>query len=722
MPLVVNPSLERKKLQKAHGVSLIGWLAWQWLRGRCSVHRHRLHRAGLELEQAPERRPAANAMMPAWPEPGTPEEAAAEAAFQAMVSGAASVTEVGGGVFAKPPVEPPAAAEGEPEPDQARQEEQEQEERREERQAAQAQLEHGRLAMEAVAGALREEQLRSLREEQQAAAEAAALMKGGGPIDRRPTAASSIHVAVQSGDATALAQHLRDGVPVDARNPRENTPLMLAAANWHAALVATLLAAGADPLKVNNRRLTSRELAARHAPTGWSAGKKQLGPGAEIDAMLLEAEQRAADPAAAGGEAAASEQRQKLCCPVCGEALKRKNRIDYLNDDGQSRYVSDFLRSDGLHTMRTHPQYHYHSLLNTRQLRKEVSESWAVIAGVRELLVELQLDPHSVVLFDLCSGKGLTAVCMSLEWPEAKVVAVDIISDKCLPHTTDLTNLRYAEADLFTCAPMLQSEMRRSGADGQDEQLVGVLVGSHLCGRLSVQAVELFRTLPEVQALVLSPCCWPRKRDYTRPPGTGKKMSAEDVKLREETETADLAELAELMWLKATQSDTYTTWGRHLWRLLAAPSAALDSETAGVAVGIARDTEVLSEKNLVLRALRKQPVNAVGALQQHALGAQQRYIRSAGTGLWWRNAALREVYGQAPPPPESGERPRPRLEGNTKQLRKAMGKRPQSKDKSRQKRDAIMLDLVGGLGDISLGTERRDTRTRTLTPRDDGAA
>jgi hypothetical protein len=277
---------------------------------------------------------------------------------------------------------------------------------------------------------------------------------------------------------------------------------------------------------------------------------------------------------------------------------------------------------------------------------------------------------------------------------------------------------------------MLQSEMKQSEADGQDQQLVGVLVGSHLCGRLSVQAVELFRTLPEVQALVLSPCCWPRRRDYTRPPGTGKKMTAEEEKRRKDAENADLAELADLMWLKATQSDTYSTWGRHLWRLLAAPSAvpndadgSTDSssgsrEIADIAVGISRDTEVLSEKNLVLRALRKQTVGTAGSLQQHALGAQQRYVRSAGTGLWWRNASLREVYGQPPPPPESGERPRPRLEGNTKYFRN-LAKRPPSKDKSRRKRDTIMLDLVGGLGDISLGPTRPDTRART--PRDDGA-
>jgi methylase of polypeptide subunit release factors len=43
-----------------------------------------------------------------------------------------------------------------------------------------------------------------------------------------------------------------------------------------------------------------------------------------------------------------------------------------------------------------------------------------------------------VVFFDLCSGKGLTAVLLALSYPHAEVVALDIISDKCLPHTQDI--------------------------------------------------------------------------------------------------------------------------------------------------------------------------------------------------------------------------------------------------------------------------------------------
>merc|ERR1712039_407921 len=39
----------------------------------------------------------------------------------------------------------------------------------------------------------------------------------------------------------------------------------------------------------------------------------------------------------------------------------------------------------------------------------------------------------------------------------------------------------------------------------------------HLCGRLSLQAVEAYAQLDEVRSLVLSPCCLPPKRDAASP-------------------------------------------------------------------------------------------------------------------------------------------------------------------------------------------------------------
>lgn len=67
----------------------------------------------------------------------------------------------------------------------------------------------------------------------------------------------------------------------------------------------------------------------------------------------------------------------------------------------------------------------------------------------------------------------------------------------------DLTNLRYAEANLFHAESMLRQELERQ--DGTYKH--GLLIGSHLCGRLSSQAIELFQGIPHVAGVVLSPCC-----------------------------------------------------------------------------------------------------------------------------------------------------------------------------------------------------------------------
>ena len=90
---------------------------------------------------------------------------------------------------------------------------------------------------------------------------------------------------------------------------------------------------------------------------------------------------------------------------------------------------------------------------------------------------------------------------------------------------------------------------------------------------------------------MLTPCCWPRRRDFSQ-------------------SDSDLAELARLMRLKAVDRDTHHTWAKHLWALLAAPPIASVGEEQEVAIGLQRDTEIHSEKNLVLTAVSKpqQPV------------------------------------------------------------------------------------------------------------------
>jgi hypothetical protein len=377
----------------------------------------------------------------------------------------------------------------------------------------------------------------------------AAWWRGG----EMATMIQRLHAAAQEGDLTVVGDCLRSGgVGVDARNKKAHTALMLAAQNCHTELVRLLLACGANPLLIDSRRRTARDIsiAARgvNGKLCRAGDVASLLEAAECRAAAITAAKKAeqAQPDAAT-DAVPNPTPPRCRCPVCGVVVRARQRVDYMHEDGRSRYVSDFLRSGALREMRGHPQHHHHQLLDARNLRKEVSESWAAVGAARDTLAELGLPPtgDGVVFFDLCSGKGLTAVSLALTFPCARVIAVDLISDKCLPHTSDIANLRYIRTDLFEAEPLLRAELTRThtsppspepepeprptsqaGPAGRggvvpSEQAaaaaaagVGVLVGLHLCGTLSSQAIRLFRSIECCRALVLSPCCWPRRRDF----------------------------------------------------------------------------------------------------------------------------------------------------------------------------------------------------------------
>lgn len=371
----------------------------------------------------------------------------------------------------------------------------------------------------------------------------------------------------------AASNHSRSShTEVDARNRRGNTALMLAAETVQVEAVQALLTGGANPLLFNQQRHVARDFCLKGSVR---RGSPPTASEAEIEKLLIEAERTAeaqgmvaAGPPHAEQPAKPEEQNstpQKCAagpsaedsarhCPVCGAAVRRRMKIDFLQEEDEkgglglgecSLHVTTALHSTALQTMRGHPDLHYHNLLDMRSLRKEISESWGALAATRSLLAELKLDPADVVFFDLCSGKAMTAVALAMTFSQSTVVALDIISSKCLPHTSDLTNLRYAEANLFQAEGMLRKELEQQGGRGK----YGLLIGSHLCGRLSSQAITLFQAIPQVAGVVLSPCCWPRRRDFN---------SDEELK-----------ELAVLLWAKAVSSDTYATWVLHLWGMLA---------------------------------------------------------------------------------------------------------------------------------------------------------
>jgi ankyrin repeat protein len=99
--------------------------------------------------------------------------------------------------------------------------------------------------------------------------------------------------AAQSGDLAAVSRLLAGGVPVDATGypdmPWSQTPLMVAARNGHAPVVAALLAAGASPAArdANARDSEGGHQPLHHAVRGGHADviAQLLAAGADVDAL-----------------------------------------------------------------------------------------------------------------------------------------------------------------------------------------------------------------------------------------------------------------------------------------------------------------------------------------------------------------------------------------------------------------------------------------------------
>jgi hypothetical protein len=157
--------------------------------------------------------------------------------------------------------------------------------------------------------------------------------------------------------------------------------------------------------------------------------------------------------------------------------------------------VKEFLASSACQDIRT--KLEYHIFTNKRHLKKEISESCAILKALEGV------KSQQLQLIDLCSGSSLTTTLFGILFPESKAVAVDMLSKEFAPHYLK-DNLSYLQADINKEAFVSTLQKNHMGDDG------AVLVGMHLCGDLSIRAIEIFETLPQIKVIILSPCCFPK--------------------------------------------------------------------------------------------------------------------------------------------------------------------------------------------------------------------
>lgn len=157
------------------------------------------------------------------------------------------------------------------------------------------------------------------------------------------------------------------------------------------------------------------------------------------------------------------------------------------------------------------------------RLAKELAEAAPMLARARAEMAALDLGPtgRKAVVIDLCSGFGYLGMFLSELLPPSKVDRIVLVDKQWAPHNAarqsrHLNPEHIHDADWPIRLTTSHSDLkvpsdRRSllRAFVQREDTPAMLLGVHLCGTLSLRAVELFNGSPHFFFLGLKPCCLP---------------------------------------------------------------------------------------------------------------------------------------------------------------------------------------------------------------------
>jgi hypothetical protein len=138
------------------------------------------------------------------------------------------------------------------------------------------------------------------------------------------------------------------------------------------------------------------------------------------------------------GSGAACRPNHTQRCPECGETVSlgklRRLEARVLAGTEANPHVLAFAATPALDALLKDATYH--RAVTGAKLRKEVTETWAVITAVDAVLRGAGLEGQggNAVFVDLCCGKSLTASLLALVHPGCMVVAVDKVTEAVVPH------------------------------------------------------------------------------------------------------------------------------------------------------------------------------------------------------------------------------------------------------------------------------------------------
>mmetsp|Transcript_18922 Transcript_18922/g.39860 ORF Transcript_18922/g.39860 Transcript_18922/m.39860 type:complete len:357 (+) Transcript_18922:46-1116(+) len=176
-------------------------------------------------------------------------------------------------------------------------------------------------------------------------------------------------------------------------------------------------------------------------------------------------------------------------------------------------------------------------LFNKDRVLKEFIEASPIIDSVQRLVLDsdnILKEGEKFTILDLACGRGYLSMLLSELLPPEKVDACILIDKQwCMhnmtpePHHISWTHIygsckecedpsipRYHDTwpiRLNTCKVNLKKSKEIHNLEKRIFQTKGpiILVAVHLCGTLSLKAVELFNNNPETRFFCLKPCCLP---------------------------------------------------------------------------------------------------------------------------------------------------------------------------------------------------------------------
>ena len=397
--------------------------------------------------------------------------------------------------------------------------------------------------------------------------------------EKRKHALQCLHDAAQIGDVSTVRSIFDAHKEFSINIARKGKNSILHTALFHnqeGMLLDYLINEGADVNLVNSKGFTPLVIAITHCKEGVAI-EKLINAGAKY-AIVLEygsfaqmsplqiAEKYGNDKATTFLKDLLSNQnvatkvvntkelpKNKAVCPLCNTLVRYPTQMSrLLNNQVQvehnykmygeygkkkkrskvyitRKYLDQFLNHANGETWKRLCGIEFHSMENMA-LRKEISESYAVLHAVQECCNRLSgncgagtlpgdsaLELKNLFMIDLCSGKGITSALGASLFPTNNhFLSIDKMLAHTVPHYffNDEEHISYMSRDIFS--EELLNDLKTLVQKHVLEGRTAILVGMHCCGILSERTIEIFESIPDIKAVVLSPCCLPKKHELRK--------------------------------------------------------------------------------------------------------------------------------------------------------------------------------------------------------------